>query len=84
MYFDERDINGQERVTNGNAGMRKRTRVEHDEVDTVFCGFLHPVDQLMFGIALVAIQRMSKFFGQFNAVGLDVIELRGTVYLGLA
>ena len=80
MNFNKRDCNSKKRIANRDARVRERARVEDDEIDAVFGAFLHSIDQLVFGVALVAIQRVSKL----NAVRLDVVKACRTVNLGLA
>ena len=46
--------------------MREATRVQNDEFDSVDLGFLDPVNELMFGIALKAGKLVSERFGDFN------------------
>ena len=54
VNFDKRNLNREERVAQRNAGVRKGTRVQDDEVDPVACGLLYAVDKFVFGITLEA------------------------------
>jgi hypothetical protein len=64
--------------------MRERTRIKDDEIDAVGGGLLYPVNQFMFGVALVTEQFMTELCRDLTAVRLDVGEARRPIDFGLA
>ena len=81
VYFDKRNLNREERITQRNTGVGERSWIQDNEVDTIGGGFLHPIDEFVFGIALKAIHLMSKLNRDFNAVCFDVFEARRAIDL---
>ena len=64
--------------------MGERARVENNEIDTVGCRLLDPVDELVLGIALESVKLMPELFRKVYAVGLNILQARGPINLGLA
>ena len=54
--------------------MRETTWVQNDEFDSVDLGFLDPVNELMFGIALKAGKLVSERFSNLNRAIFDVTK----------
>jgi len=52
MDFDEGNVNGRQRVTQGHAGVRVAAGIDDDETDSLLAGGLNAVDQFAFVIAL--------------------------------
>ena len=52
MYLDKRDAGSGQRVAQGHTGMRESGRIENNEADLFVHGRLHPVYQLVLGVAL--------------------------------
>ena len=84
MNFNKRDLDRQQGIAQGDAGVCETTGVQYDEIDAVRRGLLHPVDQFMFGIALKGIERMPVIRGELSAALLDVRKPRRAVNIGFA
>ncbi|MNC22287.1 hypothetical protein D3C75_702830 [compost metagenome] len=54
--LDKRDIHGQQGITQRNARMRKRGRINQNKIDSVF-SLMNSVDQLIFRIRLQVAER---------------------------
>ena len=52
VNLNERNINGEQRIAQCDAGVRERARVEQYERRSVLAGRLDAVDEFVFGIAL--------------------------------
>jgi len=74
VNLDKRNLNSEQGVAQRDAGVREATRVQDDEFDPVDLGFLHPVNEFMFGIALKAGKLVPEIFGDFNRATLDVAK----------
>ena len=57
MYFDKRYGDRGQRITERHAGMRKRGRIDDDEIHRITGCLLNTVDQVTFLIALKSYQR---------------------------
>jgi len=84
VNFDKRNLNSEKRVAQRDAGVREATRVQDDEFDPVDLGFLNPVNEFMFGIALKAGKLVSELFGDLNRTVLDVAKAGRAVDIGFA
>lgn len=84
MNFNKRDLYRQQRIAQGDAGVRETTGVQNDKIDAVGRGLLHPVDQFVFGIALEGVERMPVIGRDFATAILDVRKARGAVNIGFA
>jgi len=82
VNLDKRNLNSEQGVTQRDAGVREPTRVQDDEFDPVNLGFLNPVNEFMFGIALKAGKLVSEFFGECNRAILDVAKACRAVDIG--
>ena len=82
VNLDERNPDSEERIAQCDTGVRKSTRIQDDEIDTIDGGLLDPVDQLMLRIALKAGQAVPQLGRQFLAACLDLLEPRATIDLG--
>lgn len=82
VNFDEWDADGQERVTDSNAGVRKSTGVEKDEAHTFRRGELHPVNNFVFGIALEANELVVEIAGKILQSTLNLRKVCVAVYAG--
>ena len=84
VHFDKRDLNSQEGISQRNTGMRETTGVQDDKFDVFGSGLLDPVDELMLGVTLKALQLMSKFTGDCNTALLDVGKTGCAIDIGFA
>lgn len=84
MNFDKRDLNRQQGVAQRNARVRKGAWIQNDKIDLVSGGPLDTVDQLVLGIALIAIELVPQLGREFDAALLDVGQRGRAVNLGLA
>ena len=82
VNLDKRNLNSEKGVAQRDAGMCEATRVQDDEFDPVDLGFLNPVNEFMFGIALKAGKLVSERFGDFNRTILDVAKACRAVDIG--
>lgn len=80
MNFDEWDADRQQRVADSNAGVRKSTGVEKDEVHTLRRGELHPVNNFVFGIALEANELVVEIAGKILQSTLNLRKVCVAVY----
>ena len=72
VNFDERDADGKQSIAYCNAGMRESTRIEQDEVHLVRSSLLYPIDDLVLGIALKALQFISLLSCEARQPALDL------------
>ncbi len=84
MNFDERDLNRQQGVAQGNTRVRKGTRIQNNKFDLIGSGSLDAVDQFVLCIALKAVELVPELSCELNAALLNVGERGRTVNLGLA
>ena len=84
MQLDERQLHPKQRVAQGDAGVREATRVEDAEADAVGLGRLHPIDELVFGIALKGDQLMPELGGGVLGALFDGGQRVRSVNLGFA
>src|SRR5690606_2710397 len=84
MELDERDPDREQRVAQRNAGVREGRRIEQNEVDLLRAGRVDAPDQLVLGVALVGIERVTCCLGEAFQPGLDVGQRRAAVELRLA
>ena len=84
MNLDERHPDRQQGVAKRNAGVGEGARIEDDEVDGCGCEGLDPVDQLVLGIALEAIERCAPLRGGGPQPLLDGAERHVAVPAGFA
>jgi hypothetical protein len=54
MELDERDLNPEQGIPNGDGGVRPTPRVQHDSIRPIRSGLLNPVDYRAFPIALLS------------------------------
>lgn len=83
VNFDEWEADGQERVADSNAGVRKSARVQKDEVDTFRRGELHAINNFVFGIALEANELVVEIAGKNLQSTLNVCKVCVAVYARL-
>ena len=83
MELNKRHVYREQRNAQCNARVSKCTGVQQYEIDFVLRCFLHAIDELMLGITLVAIERVSELLGQLDAIRLDVVQARCPIDLGL-
>jgi hypothetical protein len=79
VNLDKRNLNGEQCVTQRNAGVREATRVQDDKFDSVDLSLLHPVNEFMFGIALKTLERVSELFSEVAGASFDIGQSRGAV-----
>jgi len=72
VHFDKRNLNSQKSIAQRNTRMRVATGVQDDKFNVVDGGLLDPVDELMFGITLEAIEFMSELLSNVNTTLFDV------------
>ena len=64
--------------------MRKGAGIQDDEIDPFVACLLYPVNQIVFGVALVGDELVSQVIRQHFAAFFDVLEAVGTIDVGLA
>ena len=82
VNLDKWNLNSEQGVTQRDAGVREATRVQNDEFDPVDLGFLNPVNEFMFGIALKAGKLVPEVFGECDRAILDVAKACRAVDIG--
>ncbi len=76
MNLDKRDLNGQESISQGHAGVRKAARVQDDKIDVIGSRLLNPINEFVFRIALKANKLMPKPGRNLDTAFLDIFEAR--------
>src|SRR5882672_7268971 len=84
MHFDERDADSEQRIAQGDARVRERTRIEYDVADALALRSMDAIDQHMLRVALQAIERMASRLCQLGEARVDVGKRVAAVDLGLA
>jgi len=82
VNLDKRNLNSEKSVAQRDTCVREATRVQDDEFDPVDLGFLNPVNEFMFGVALKTGKLMPELFGDFNRTTLDVAKACRAVDIG--
>ncbi len=82
--FDKRNLNRQKGISQRNAGMREAARVQDDKFDAIDLGLLHAIDEFMLGVALKALQFVSKRPGNLNTGLFDIGQRRRAIDVGFA
>lgn len=83
VNLDHRPLKGIERIEDGHRSVGEGPGID-DYARGLAAGFMNPVDQLIFPIALGKKQRVTGGFGDTAAVGLDIRERLVAVDLRLA
>src|ERR1700722_15000522 len=84
VHLDERHVDGQKGVAQGDAGMRISRRIHDDEGDALVFRSVNLRDQFVLRIALEDGQGMTAGAGEFPELGLDALQAGGAVNLRLA
>src|SRR5512143_1206532 len=84
VYFHERQSHREQRVPQGNAGMRERAGIEDQEADASRGGTANPVDQLMLGVALEGHELVAGFASHMRCPLFNRLERVRSVDPGLA
>ncbi len=72
VHFDKRQPHCQQGITQGDAGVRERSRIEHDAADVLIAALLNALDQLMFGVVLMLFNGKAAGGSEALARGHDV------------
>ncbi len=79
VYFYEWNVDPQQCIPQGDAGVGERRRVDDDESGAVLGGGMNAFDQLVFAVALQAFAVMAGAFGLIDQVLVDLIQGLGAV-----
>jgi len=82
--LDERNFDRQQRVTNGDAGVRESAGIQENEVYLVGLRLLNTIDDLMLGIALERRNLMAQFRRKLAKSGLYICEASCAINARLA
>ena len=82
--FDKRNLNRQKGISQRNTGMREAARVQDDKFDAIDLSLLHAIDEFMLGVALKALQLVSKRPGDLNTAFFDIRQRRRAIDVGFA
>ena len=84
MNLYKRYANREHRVAKRYAGMRKRARVENNEIHAVVAGLLHAINEFMLRIALETFELVTAILGEPRASFLNVCQSCRTIDLWFA
>src|SRR5713101_5690419 len=84
VHFDERHGHCEKGVAQGDTGVRIARWIDDHERNTLVLRGMNLRNQLVLGVALESRQGMATTPGEPPELGLDALQIGGTVYLGLA
>lgn len=71
MYFNKRNLYGQQGIPQRNTAVRVGGRIEDDVVDPITTGLLNRIDQFAFRVALQAVKRQAAGRSQLSQILFD-------------
>ena len=83
VQFNKGYLDAEQRIPQGNAGVRECTGIEDDDVDTVPFSLVNAVNQFMLGIALKVFELVSSLPGFLLCPLYYVSKRFMAVYFGL-
>lgn len=84
MNFYKRDFSCQQRVTDSDAGMRERGRIDNDEIDASLISLMNKLYDLVFSVILMEIEPVPQLVGFLFKIALNVGEALVAVNTGFA
>jgi hypothetical protein len=74
MHFDERNTDSHKGVTHCNASVRKRCRIDDDELGPITPGAVNTFDQFELGIVLETHHAIARIIGKLVQYLVDIFE----------
>ena len=84
MYFDKRNGNRRQRITDRHAGVRVGSRIDHDEINMIVAGLVDTLNQRPFVVVLKGFDERTDGIPATDQRTIDIIERGESVMLGFA
>ncbi len=84
MQLEEGYPNGNQRIAKRNASVGEGGRIDNDKLNALVSRPLYALDELMFGVALIALEAVTRISCERHEPRVNGLESHRPVVLGLA